>query len=118
MTEQTKSKWQPWEKVKERYQRMWRRRKAALLAKLGGKCRKCGATEDLHFHHTVGRSWGRPGRLSMASRVKRYEEDAERGELELLCRSCHEDVHRAERINGGKTYEPGWGPGDLGATGS
>ena len=59
-----------------------------LIIKLGGKCRECGTTENLELDHPNGKTW-EAAKLSPQMRIKRYEEDYENGQLDLLCRSCN-----------------------------
>ncbi len=65
-----------------------RRRRAALVAQLGGVCQYgfCFETERLEFDHLEGREW-QPRALSRLQRIARYEQDAAAGLLRLLCRS-------------------------------
>jgi len=50
----------------------------AVIASDGGKCRKCGISNDLHVHHILYRSQG----------GKHLAEN-----LITLCRECHDVVH-------------------------
>lgn len=61
-----------------------------LISQLGGKCVRCEETRPrrLEFHHIRERTWV-ARELSRWSRMKRYREEAEAGEIELLCRSCN-----------------------------
>jgi hypothetical protein len=67
---------------------MVKRRRAALITRLGGKCIGCGATQNLQFHHPNGRPWI-PRRLARHNRIPICERDAAAGNLQLLCISCH-----------------------------
>ena len=73
------------------------RRRAALIARLGGVCEDgfCFVTEGLEFDHFKGRDW-EPRRLSRLQRIARYEADADAGLLRLLCRS-HNSADGAKR---------------------
>lgn len=73
---------------RQRANRMVRRRRAALIKRLGAHCRACGKTINLQFHHPDGRPYI-PERLARHNRIAAYEKDVENGNLELLCRSCH-----------------------------
>lgn len=73
-----------WKQTKARY----RKRREALIAKLGGRCTACGSREDLHFDHPNGRTWNVRA-VNQMIRLRRYEREAERGELQLLCSSCN-----------------------------
>ncbi len=71
--------------IGERYHK---RRKDAI-EKLGGKCVKCGSTENLEFDHidrglktaSIGKIW--------TYKVERFWEEI--AKCQLLCKSCHED---------------------------
>jgi 5-methylcytosine-specific restriction endonuclease McrA len=70
-----------------------RKRRDALIEKLGGACARCGQTAEesgyaLEFDHPHGRDW-EPRKLNRWSRVVRYERDAEAGRLRLLCKQCN-----------------------------
>jgi len=64
------------------------KQRAALIELMGGTCISCGSSEDLEFHHPNGKNW-RSKDLSQFQRMRKYEEDASNGELELLCDACH-----------------------------
>lgn len=96
----------------------WRRRKhrttsarrAGLEEWLGGRCCRCGlgrwevgVGEDgeevrvptgaiLHLHHPIRKDW-RSRDLSWSARLARYWRDALAGNLELVCTTCHSDIH-------------------------
>lgn len=67
--------------------------RAKLIEEFGGACIKCGASEDLQFHHqdpeekefTLGRGW--------STTPEAMQEEA--AKCELLCQDCHKEVHRA-----------------------
>lgn len=63
-------------------------RREALVEKLGGKCVFCGVTENLEFDHPNGRTWCCRDKARW-TRIKLYEQEAERSEIRLLCRSCN-----------------------------
>lgn len=66
-------------------------RRAAAVAKLGGKCVVCGTTEDLDLDHInpvdksfpIGRLWS----------VKQSTYDAEVEKCQLLCKTHHKQKH-------------------------
>lgn len=89
-----------WARDKERIARNVRRRRAQLIAFLGGCCAKCHAREKLEFDHPRGRSW-QPRKLSRHNRIARYWADARAGNLRLLCRSCN-GRDGAHRVNGAR----------------
>lgn len=80
--------------VRERRKRMVQRRRAALMLRLGNVCALAVAWEDcspdLQFDHINGRTY-RLRDLSQHQRLLRYEREAERGEIQLLC-SYHNQV--------------------------
>lgn len=61
-----------------------RKKKEALIERLGGKCQKCGTTENLQFDHIHGRDYN-PNKLSYKHRLTVYEREAAEGKLQLLC---------------------------------
>lgn len=69
-------------------------RKLALIQKLGGKCVSCDEDDPavLEFHHKYGKSW-RSRDYSRFQRMAKYEEDADAGEIELLCDACHNNTN-------------------------
>ena len=74
-----------------------RRRRADLIERLGGRCVICGATEKLEFDHIdpARKEWETRA-LSSESRIKRYEDEAAKGLLQLLCRHCNAVKGRKE----------------------
>ena len=64
------------------------RKRQALIEKLGGKCAWCEATEDLEIDHIHGRDWT-PREVSSDTRALIYEQEAEDGLLQVLCKSCN-----------------------------
>ncbi len=70
-----------------------RRRREALLARLGGKCVKCGSTVHLTFDHIRGIQWD-ASRMSSHQRLKRYEQEVDEGLLQLLCFPCNQKKGR------------------------
>ena len=73
-------------------------KRTRLIQLLGGRCTKCGGTEELEFHHPNGRNWT-PSKLNRWTRINRYWQDFVAGRLGLLCRShnAHDaNNHRAE----------------------
>ena len=64
------------------------KRRAKLIRELGGECVECGADFDLEFHHVNGRTWI-ARKTSRWVRIKRYEEEACYGLIELLCADCN-----------------------------
>ena len=74
----------------------YHRRRAAAVAQLGGRCVRCGSTDDLDFDHVD------PGtkRFTIAARLVSVTENVLQAELakcQLLCRSCHVEKTRAEQ---------------------
>lgn len=64
------------------------RRRAILIAALGGCCIECGSTSQLEFHHTQSRDWV-ASKMSRWQRQLEYEKDWEAGVIELLCGDCN-----------------------------
>lgn len=74
----------------------WARSKAwelrdRLRVAMGAKCVKCGATEELEFHHPHGRNWVARKKNQLA-RMKLYWRDFMLGLLELLCSGCNKSA--------------------------
>lgn len=73
---------------KNEYQRNWSNvRRAEALIKLGGKCVKCGTTENLEFDHIDPKTksfeigaWGSHSKADL---------EIELAKCQLLCKSCH-----------------------------
>lgn len=65
----------------------WMSVKMPLLSRRGGRCEWCGATEGLQVHHTL--PYGK---------FPEYENHPDN--LMLLCRRCHDNVHRNPFLNG------------------
>lgn len=65
-------------------------RKLRLIAKLGGKCVVCGESDVslLEFHHKYGKNWT-SNQVWSNQRIRIYEQEAEKGLIELLCDDCH-----------------------------
>lgn len=67
----------------------WARRKRIELAlALGGRCRKCGATDDLTFDCIKPKDEGHH-KLSSVNRMTFYAREARAGNLALLCNLCN-----------------------------
>lgn len=60
------------------------------IAKLGGKCEKCGSIVNLEFHTIDGTGENRSGGWQKLTQVLR---DVDRGNIKLLCRPCHFALH-------------------------
>jgi 5-methylcytosine-specific restriction endonuclease McrA len=71
-----------------RWQQQYHRLRDELLEKLGGKCSLCPSTKDLHFDHINGRDW-EPRELSSHNRIRRYQEEAKKGLIRILCLRCN-----------------------------
>lgn len=78
--------------------------RAALLAKLGGKCVLCQKDDPdkLEFDHINGRNY-EPRKLSYKMRMIRYRREAAKGELRLLCGDCN---RRERKTNDNGQYVP------------
>jgi len=71
-----------------RHKRRAAERRAELIAKLGGKCKCCGSTEDLEIDHINGRTWNLREKSSDV-RIAIYEREAKQGLLQILCKPCN-----------------------------
>ncbi len=79
-----------------RKQRLYSRRRRALLAALGGECICCHAEEALHVHHIYERNYDVRA-LCSSTRQIFYLRDVERRTVALLCERCHGRATAAER---------------------
>lgn len=68
--------------------RQYRRRRRALIVKMGSICRYCAAQKHIEFHHTQPKDWI-PSKTSRLQRIRNYERDYAKGVLQLACRSCN-----------------------------
>lgn len=59
-----------------------------LIAGLGGRCRECGGVDDLEIDHPSGRAY-KLHKLAQWQRVRFYMDEAARGLVRVLCRSCN-----------------------------
>lgn len=65
------------------------RRRARLLAFLGGRCVTCGTEENLSFDHIHNdRAWN-TRKLGSLQRLVMLEKEAEVGVLQILCLACN-----------------------------
>lgn len=80
----------------------WQRWKAAAISarrrqleeQLGNRCCRCGEdAAPLHFHHPNRKDW-RSRDKSWGSRLAHYRRDLLSGNLELVCETCHSEIHR------------------------
>lgn len=65
-----------------------REKRDNLRLKLGGKCARCSASEHLQFDCIVTRGKAHH-EMSFRQRLNFYEQEAARGNLQLLCPLCH-----------------------------
>lgn len=67
-----------------------------VLSGFGGKCLRCGSTENLHIHHKKFN--GKQHRDELGGSYQALKDFVDRGfpedEAELLCNCCHVEVHR------------------------
>ena len=81
------------------YQRQRCRERLALAReRLGGRCARCGSTEDLDFDHIVPGS--RTRKISEATNWSLARFLAEVDKCQLLCRSCHQEKSAETGENG------------------
>lgn len=78
-----------------RVKSLYRRRKEALINKLGGVCKHCGTEEGLTFDHIHARDW-EPNSVHGTKRLRIYEEEAEAGKIQLLCGLCNSKKGKPE----------------------
>lgn len=74
-------------------------RMANLISRFGGKCKECGGTKNLQFHHRDPKSktFTIAGSMWNASQEK-LEEEVEK--CDLLCENCHKKKHSAKDTHG------------------
>lgn len=71
-------------------QRQWARRKRAeILAALGGFCSICGSTHELEFDVKVPVDDGEHHGREWSWRMSFYREQFARGNLQVLCSPCN-----------------------------
>lgn len=71
--------------TKEYQKRRYDERIAIARARLGGKCRKCGRADDLHFHHVEAK-------LANVTTIANWSLSRFLTEVDkciLLCKNCH-----------------------------
>jgi 5-methylcytosine-specific restriction endonuclease McrA len=73
------------DKRRAKYQRL----KSDLMAELRGVCKECGAWFELEFHHPHGKPYV-SRYVSSTVRMQLYRQDLAQGNLELLCKPCHD----------------------------
>lgn len=78
----------PREYHREYSKKYYHRKREELIKLLGGKCKKCSSTENLHFDHIDPTNRGfKIGKLLNYSKEKLMEEVQK---CQLLCRKCHD----------------------------
>jgi predicted HNH restriction endonuclease len=84
--------------------------RAEVLSHYGGKCVRCGAVNRLHVHHVNFDGGNHRKKIGSSSLYHWLKDNHWPSGFELLCPSCHKQVHRERRIaqivRGEKTYEP------------
>lgn len=71
-------------------QREWARRvRDELITKLGGKCQRCGSTDELEFDHICGEKPWVAKDKEWSHRISIYRKEAMDGKLQLLCSVCN-----------------------------
>jgi hypothetical protein len=64
-----------------------------LIEKMGGDCEKCHSADQLEFHHPIKKFW--PScRIGGITRMRRYMRDYSEGNLQLLCKPCHDSLRK------------------------
>lgn len=70
-------------------QKEWAKRaRVALLQVLGGKCKRCGVTEDLQFDCIVPQG-DYHHRMDTSARISFYRGQHRLGNVQVLCDRCH-----------------------------
>lgn len=79
-----------WKRVRNQERLKYaKRRRRALVTKLGGVCADCGSKRRLEIHHVEGRTWD-VEKLSPQCRAARYWREYREGiPLAVLCKSCN-----------------------------
>jgi 5-methylcytosine-specific restriction endonuclease McrA len=75
----------------------YRRRQEIAKAALGGKCSKCGSTEDLEFDHVIPQK--KAGGFTITKRLAGVAESKLQEEIkkcQLLCWDCHNEKTQEE----------------------
>lgn len=73
-------------------QKDWARRAyVKLIEELGGKCVKCGTTENLTIDHIDGCEFDHNG-VEWSHRISIYRREAKEGKLQILC-----DKHNCQK---------------------
>jgi len=85
------------QRKRKRYQRQWaanryRERRIGLVKILGGKCDRCGATDELEIHHDSGSTPLRITQLIVGYSVERICAMLRDAGATLLCDECHNPV--------------------------
>lgn len=73
----------------------WNRVRGLLMYQRDGKCERCGSAEWLQAHHRTY--------------AHLYSELSHMGDLELLCKGCHDGVTYSSRAGRGRG-KAGWRP--------
>lgn len=91
--------------MKDYMLRRYHKRRVDAIILLGGKCKICGSTDELNFHHiNPDLKIMAIARMSSLSKQKWEEELAK---CELLCEECHQFHHRVFNEHGYKKYFQG-----------
>ena len=82
---------------------IYKKYREEIIKMLGGKCKICGSTKNLHIHHKIktlrGAGRGRFERL--------YDWKRNKDKIELLCRDCHFKVEFEHHNHIPFEYKPG-----------
>lgn len=91
---------------KEYFREYYAARKGEYIARLGGKCVKCGSTDKLQFDHIDPLTKEFPiGKLMNVSKAKA---EFELAKCQLLCVPCHQAKTISDGRQGG-----GWNKGNI-----
>lgn len=75
---------------------IYHRRKARLMAEMGGVCVKCGTDRRLEFDHIIGIGWDASA-IAARRRVARYRKDWKASLLQVLCGPCNKAKGRPKK---------------------
>lgn len=82
----------------------YRARRSYAVAKLGGKCVRCGTTKNLQIDHID--KWLKSFNISQFWSISIERFDAELAKCQLLCRACHKIKSDQEKDWGILGYGP------------
>jgi hypothetical protein len=90
--------------IQRSHNRIYKSKRKALIAAMGGECVECGKKRKLEFHHPDGRDWNVRS-MNQWRRIKKYEEEWAAGKIELLCRSCNGGINPKKEREEEEAYD-------------